>query len=46
MSRWLSKEEEKTVRKGIKSGIPGVLIPGILIVGILGVGLTICNQRV
>ena len=37
--RWLTKEEEKTVRKEIKSSIPGFMIPGIMILGILGVGI-------
>ncbi len=33
--RWLSKEEEKIIRKEIKWGIPSYLIPCLLIVGLL-----------
>ncbi len=38
-NRWLSKDEEKIVKKDIIWEIPPVLIPGILIVGLLGVAL-------
>lgn len=37
--RWLSKEEEKKVRKEIIWNIPGYIFPGVLILGILLVGL-------
>jgi hypothetical protein len=36
---WLSKEEEKKVKREIKWEIPSVLIPAILIVGLLCAGL-------
>ena len=36
--RWLSKEEEKKVKREIKWEIPHALIPGILIVGLLCAG--------
>ena len=36
--RWLSKEEEKKVRRNIKGDIPSFLIPCVLIVGFLCFG--------